>query len=81
MSDDRICELCSGTGIVDGRECPNCGGVFAAPLGERPKPRADRPPRRRSPPLAPKIAIVGKLSPRRFPPPWMGLAAPRHRPF
>ena len=35
MSDDRICELCSGTGIVDGRACPNCGGVFAAPLGER----------------------------------------------
>ena len=28
-----------------------------------------------------KIAIIGKLSPRRFPPPWMGLAAPCHRPF
>jgi hypothetical protein len=29
MSDDRICELCSGTGIVDGRACRNCGVVFA----------------------------------------------------
>ena len=28
-----------------------------------------------------KIAIIGKLSPRRFPPPWMGLAVPCHRPF
>ena len=28
-----------------------------------------------------KIAIIGKLSPRRFPPPWMGLAAPCHRPL
>jgi hypothetical protein len=47
MSDDRICELCGGTGIVDSHACPNCGVVLAAPPGERPKPRADRPPRRR----------------------------------
>jgi hypothetical protein len=57
----RLVMLCDGAHVlvrsdrpVDGHACPNCGGVFAAPLGERPKPRADRPPRRRSPPLAPK---------------------------
>ena len=43
MSDDRICERCSGTRIVDSRACPNCGVVLPAPPGERPKPLGDKP--------------------------------------
>src|ERR1700733_11786446 len=69
MSDDRICELCNGPRIVDGRACPNCGVVFAAPPGERPKPRADRPPQRRSPPLVPKNSSHRQVASPRFPPP------------
>ena len=43
MSDDRICERCSGTRIVDSRACPNCGVVLPAQPGERPKPLSDKP--------------------------------------
>ena len=53
MSDDRICELCSGTEIVDGRACPNCGGVFAAPPASS-RSRVPIVAKRRSQPLVPK---------------------------
>jgi hypothetical protein len=37
MSDNRICELCRGIGIVDSRACSNCSVLMATPAGDRPE--------------------------------------------